>query len=352
MKRQPLASESVPSTTRTYFDLLERKHAGPTGAAAPSTLASPEDPETPGRTLLPWLAAGGALLLPLLFLFLGWPWVPGHPSGPRVADQEPASPWAVLPTLAGRGKTPTIHPKPEVAPRDPAPFIIQSSGIEPWPQDDDPGDALDDAPETASNPPSARLPGSPETEASGPFEEVPGSCFGSGLEEVPGSCSEPTKGGFPCQRAGEMPTLPAPSWLAEQRPPSPIADEVVARRVPNSTAEPQPSPEAMTTETTEELALFRAPASPPTPDVPPTRLVTPMPAYPQEAWVHGIQGDVQLRTWIDEEGIVTAIEVVRGLPYGLTEAAVAAVARWRFRPALRDGHPTATEHALSLRFTL
>ena len=85
---------------------------------------------------------------------------------------------------------------------------------------------------------------------------------------------------------------------------------------------------------------------------PPVRLVTPLPAYTEAAWAQGIEGDVRVRASIDERGEVTGLEVVQGLPYGLTEAAVAAVRQWRFRPATRDGEAVAVDHNLSIRFTL
>ncbi|MEE8525661.1 MAG: TonB family protein [Thermoanaerobaculia bacterium] len=85
---------------------------------------------------------------------------------------------------------------------------------------------------------------------------------------------------------------------------------------------------------------------------PPMRLATPLPSYTQDAWVAGIQGDVLVRARIDKEGTVADVKVLRGLPHGLTEAAVAAVRRWRFRPASIDGEPVSADHDLSIRFTL
>jgi TonB family protein len=106
----------------------------------------------------------------------------------------------------------------------------------------------------------------------------------------------------------------------------------------------------------------RPPESPPAPaaaarpaDVevtPPVRLATPLPGYTAAAWAAGVEGSVEIRATIDERGEVAGIDVVRGLPHGLTEAAVAAVRRWRFRPATRDGKPVPAEQNLSLRFAL
>lgn len=57
-----------------------------------------------------------------------------------------------------------------------------------------------------------------------------------------------------------------------------------------------------------------------------------------------------VRTRIDERGTVADVEVLNGLPHGLTEATVEAVRRWRFRPATRDGQPVAVDHDLSIHF--
>lgn len=83
---------------------------------------------------------------------------------------------------------------------------------------------------------------------------------------------------------------------------------------------------------------------------PPVKLVTPLPTYPASAWATGTRGDVKLKVVIDERGDVGEIEVVRGLPHGLTEAAIDAVKRWQFRPATRAGRPVAVSQNLTLRF--
>ena len=83
---------------------------------------------------------------------------------------------------------------------------------------------------------------------------------------------------------------------------------------------------------------------------PPRRLDAPLPIYPNEAWAAGITGDVLVRAVIDATGAVADVEVLKGLPYGLTEAAVEAIRRWRFKPATRRGQPVAVYRNLSVRF--
>jgi TonB family protein len=57
------------------------------------------------------------------------------------------------------------------------------------------------------------------------------------------------------------------------------------------------------------------------------------PPYPESARRAGVEGTVVLDVRIDESGSVTDIQVLRGLPLGVSEAAVAAVSRWKYRPA-------------------
>jgi protein TonB len=61
--------------------------------------------------------------------------------------------------------------------------------------------------------------------------------------------------------------------------------------------------------------------------------------YPSDARQAGIQGVVELRVELWEDGTVRMAKVVRGLGYGLDEAAVEAIMRFRFKPATVDGVP-------------
>ncbi len=83
---------------------------------------------------------------------------------------------------------------------------------------------------------------------------------------------------------------------------------------------------------------------------PARRRVSPLPTYTEEAWVQGTQGDVELLASIDSRGKVTEVEVLRGLPHGLTQAAVHAVQGWKFEPARQSGQAVASTQRLLLRF--
>lgn len=92
----------------------------------------------------------------------------------------------------------------------------------------------------------------------------------------------------------------------------------------------------------------------------PPHLVTEMPAmerevkipYPEEAKRAGVEGAVVMRISIDETGNVTAARVVRGLGFGLDEAAAEAMKRCRFRPARYRGEAVGTDFTWSYRFEL
>lgn len=110
------------------------------------------------------------------------------------------------------------------------------------------------------------------------------------------------------------------------------------------------------------LELPEAPADPaPSSDEPiavggdvvaPERLVAPSPSYTETARRARIQGDVVLQAVIDREGRVRDLEVVKGLPFGLTEQALSAVRGWRFRPATLGSEPVVVRYTLQVRFRL
>lgn len=66
-------------------------------------------------------------------------------------------------------------------------------------------------------------------------------------------------------------------------------------------------------------------------------LAKPKPAYTDEARAKRIEGEVLLEIQFSASGEARLLRLVRGLGYGLDEAAVAAARGIRFRPAMRDG---------------
>ncbi len=61
--------------------------------------------------------------------------------------------------------------------------------------------------------------------------------------------------------------------------------------------------------------------------------------YPPEALKAGLQGEVVLKVTIEATGDVSEATVVRGLGLGTDEAAVAAMLKFKFNPATRNGKP-------------
>ena len=74
------------------------------------------------------------------------------------------------------------------------------------------------------------------------------------------------------------------------------------------------------------------------------------PVYPDAARRAGIEGTVELEVSIDATGKVTDVEVARGLPFGLSEAAVGAVRRWTWKPARTASGPVASRKTVRVRF--
>lgn len=84
----------------------------------------------------------------------------------------------------------------------------------------------------------------------------------------------------------------------------------------------------------------------------PEKLSGPNPIYPEAARRARIQGVVVLECTIGKAGTVTNVNVLRGLPLGLTEAAISAVDRWKFKPSTLNGKPVEVLYILTVRFNL
>ncbi len=86
--------------------------------------------------------------------------------------------------------------------------------------------------------------------------------------------------------------------------------------------------------------------------VPPVKLSGDTPVYTEEARQGRVQGVVILEAVIDEQGDVSEVKILKGLPLGLSETAVAAAEQWKFRPALRNGEPVPVYYNLTVKFSL
>jgi TonB family protein len=101
--------------------------------------------------------------------------------------------------------------------------------------------------------------------------------------------------------------------------------------------------------------LFTAPASfrrvsPPAQASP--RVVYSAPArYTAEAASQKIDGVVLLEVTVRTDGSVVSPRVIKSLGFGLDEAAIESVLKWKYEPAQRDGRPVEVQVIVSYGFT-
>ncbi len=78
----------------------------------------------------------------------------------------------------------------------------------------------------------------------------------------------------------------------------------------------------------------------------------PQASYTIEARKNDVAGTVTLRLVLHSSGKVTNIQVLKGLPNGLTEKAIAAAKQIKFTPAMKDGRPVSTYAVINYTFKL
>jgi protein TonB len=325
-------------TTRSIFDLLEEKYpreTGPASARPRSTrlaVQAGQPPATPidggSRSLL--LASLMVLLataLVTLSLKPDFPSTIGDTSSTLDSRARPRPTSELAPPQAAQ-ETATVAPEPVTAlPVDPLQPAVRR------PPDAEPRTA-EPAPESRA---AEARPRTRSAEARAPA-----------VEPVPSRPQPPAP-----SAASAVATVTARADPPE-RPQLPVKTEVAGVEIDATLTEsPEPPVRDTALHGTGALSASGEGVRPAPVEVqPPVRLVTPLPSYTQDAWVAGVQGDVLVRARIDREGTVADVKVLRGLPYGLTEAAVAAVRRWKFRPASIDGEPVSADHDMSIRFSL
>lgn len=82
----------------------------------------------------------------------------------------------------------------------------------------------------------------------------------------------------------------------------------------------------------------------------PALLVKVEPSYPQSARRAGLGGRVTLRAVIAEDGSVESVEVFASTNPLFDDAAVEAVRKWRYRPALMNGRPVRVYFSVVVSF--
>lgn len=86
---------------------------------------------------------------------------------------------------------------------------------------------------------------------------------------------------------------------------------------------------------------------------PPIPIITPEAAFSDEARKKGIQGVCIIQVLVDQRGFPQNIRMVKPLGYGLDAAAMEAVKRYRFKPAMLDGfRPVPVSLAVEVNFRL
>lgn len=83
---------------------------------------------------------------------------------------------------------------------------------------------------------------------------------------------------------------------------------------------------------------------------PPIVLARTDPQYTEVARKARVQGIVVLEAIIDRNGQVTDVRVLKGLPMGLSESAMEAVRKWRFKPGNLNGRPVPVIFNLTVNF--
>ena len=63
------------------------------------------------------------------------------------------------------------------------------------------------------------------------------------------------------------------------------------------------------------------------------------PGLTPEALAHGVRGRVVVSAVLCRTGKITDVQVIEGLPFGMTERVVEAARRIEFEPAMKDGRP-------------
>ncbi len=86
--------------------------------------------------------------------------------------------------------------------------------------------------------------------------------------------------------------------------------------------------------------------------LPPVKIHASQPSYNARARSAGIQGAIILEAIIDQNGDVQCLDVVKGLPMGLSEDAARAVSGWKYEPATLHGEPVVVKFYVMLKMSI
>lgn len=152
---------------------------------------------------------------------------------------------------------------------------------------------------------------------------------------------EPLPAPLPASASGDASQLPEMAEADTRRPSAQIIEQ--PRRAPVAPASTVPSRTAPAT----PAPVRSAASSPPVPTS------QPAPHYPRTALRAGIEGTVQVQVDIGPDGVPTSVALASGSGHReLDRAAMDAVRRWRFRPAMANGQPTAGRITVPIQFSM
>jgi TonB family protein len=83
---------------------------------------------------------------------------------------------------------------------------------------------------------------------------------------------------------------------------------------------------------------------------PPRAIYSPDPEYPVKERNTGHEGSVTLRLVVDADGVAHDITVSGSLSPAFDAAALEAVRKWKFSPAMRNGKPVLAHLAVQVQF--
>ena len=127
----------------------------------------------------------------------------------------------------------------------------------------------------------------------------------------------------------------------------------VAEPLPEAPGEEAPPVEIPEAQASARIAGAASGAAPAASSLEPAALLTKVdPTYPETARRAGIEGTVVLSATIGADGRVTQVDVVKGLPFGLSDAAANAVRRWQYRPAQGPTGPIVSRKEVRIEFRL
>jgi len=158
-------------------------------------------------------------------------------------------------------------------------------------------------------------------------------------------------------RVGTPPTADAPQYAPLPTPLPAQRDTASGMGAPSAQAPGEEEERPRLVETRPAAPPPSLPqAAAPAPSTAPSRPEplagqTPAPRYPTQSLRRGESGTVMVRAQIGPDGVPSGVEVANGSGSRyLDRAAVDAVKRWRFRPAMQGGQPTSGTVMVPIEF--